>query len=199
MRMLTKAISLGTKRPSRMRRSSGNNHGTENSMGEHLVAAQRRDQKFQTFTHDTNDNHDTGKEAVKKITALAVGKKFKETRLLHADKRSEAGFAEEPHAEGQNTIGESQVRSVSKPGFRVDKVKRAQGQPPMFPGLSLNQVAVAITIAKPIRESKPIQRKRAPKKKNLPVQSDARTGASEIAHKDQGTGRSSYYFPLFLI
>lgn len=182
-----------------MRRSSGNDHGIENSTGELLVAAKRHDQKSQTFTHDTYDNSDTGKEAVKNITAQAVGKKFKETRWHQADKRSEAGLAEEPQAEGQNTIGESQVRSGSTPGFRVDKVERAQDQPPVFPELSLNQGAVAITMAKPIRESKPTQRKRAPKKENLPVQSDARHGASEFAHKDQGTGCSSYCFPLFLI
>lgn len=87
MRMLTKAISLETKRASRMRRSSGNDHGIENSTGEHLVAANMRDQKSQSFTHDTYEKRDTGKEAVKKITALAVGKKDRESRWLQADKR----------------------------------------------------------------------------------------------------------------
>lgn len=71
MRMLTKAISLGSKRASRMRRSSGYHHGIENSTREHLVAAQKRDQKPQTFTRDTHDNRDIGKEVVKEITALA--------------------------------------------------------------------------------------------------------------------------------
>ena len=69
--MLTKAISLGSKRASRMRRSFGKDHGIESSTREHLVAAQKRDQKPQTFTRDNHDNRDTGKEVVKKITALA--------------------------------------------------------------------------------------------------------------------------------
>lgn len=54
-----------------MRRSSGNDHGIENSKREHLVAAQKRDQKPQTFTRDIHDNRDTGKGVVKEITALA--------------------------------------------------------------------------------------------------------------------------------
>lgn len=108
-------------------------------------------------------------------------------------------MAVEPQAEDQNTIGESQVRSGSTPGFRVDKVERDEDQPPVFPDLSLNQGAVAITMAKRIRELKPIQRKRAPKKEDLPGQSDARTGASDAAYKDQGMRCSSYFFLLFLI
>lgn len=231
MRMLTKAISLGSKRASRMRRSSGNDHGIENSTREHLVAAQKHNQKPQTFTRDIHDNRDTGKEVVTKITPPAgtrvsrrrnsdntsimkqikaypedisvmtdkLGKRDWETRWLLADKHLEAGFVEELQTEGQNTIGEAQVHSGSTPGFGVDKFERAQDQPPVFPDLSLNQGAVAITMEKPIRASKLIQRKRAPKKDNLPVQPDARTGASEVADKDQGTGCPSYYFTLFLI
>lgn len=49
-----------------MRRSSRNDYGNENSAREHSVAAQKRDQKPKTFTHDTRD---TGKElAMKKAT-----------------------------------------------------------------------------------------------------------------------------------
>lgn len=52
-----------------MRRSSGNDHGNENSTREHSVAAQTRDQKPKTFTRDTRD---TGKGVVTKKTAVAV-------------------------------------------------------------------------------------------------------------------------------
>ena len=65
MRMLIKAISLGYKRPCRLRRSSGNDQVNENSTREHSVAVPKRDRKPKNFTRNT------GKEAVTKKTAVA--------------------------------------------------------------------------------------------------------------------------------
>lgn len=107
-------------------------------------------------------------------------------------------MAEEPQAQGQNTIGEARIFSGNTPGFRDDKVERAQDQPSVFPNLSLNQGAVAMTMEKPTRASKLIQRKRAPKKEPL-VRSDARPRALKVANKNQGMGLSNYRSPPFML
>ena len=64
MRVPTKSISLGNKRASRMRRSSGNNHSNKNSTKEKSLAAPKRDQKPKMPTHHTDKEATTKKKPV---------------------------------------------------------------------------------------------------------------------------------------
>ena len=81
MRVSAKAISLGSKRVSRLRRSSGKDHGNEDSTRENSVAARKCDQKPKTLTHDTD------KEAVTTKKRKAA---TRSSRKRNSDKTSTA-------------------------------------------------------------------------------------------------------------
>lgn len=110
--------------------------------------------------------------------------------MAFANRHVEAASAEEPQAEAGTVIDQIQVHKGSMVGFRDGKGESVQDQLPSSGQVDLNQGTVAITVERLIEAPKIMERKRASKKKQPLVQSDALHEVLEGANKDQGTQRS---------